>query len=100
MRRILTALLLLISSVPLFAQLGGAPNITKEEELSVRVVYKKGRPAGPNKHVELLGAFGGSVNINVTDTSGMVIFHKLDPARYKLRVSGPNIITTTTPDID
>jgi len=84
--------------VQLWAQ---APaTLPSSTELSVRVVFASGRPAGPNINVEVLGALGGSVAIATTDTSGNVIFRRMDAGKYKLHVSGPGISTTDSPDFD
>ena len=84
MRRFFYIVLLAATcSVMVQAQLGGAPsNISKEEELDVRVTYENGRPVGPNVRVELLGVYGGTVQFAMTDTSSMVRFTRLDPAKY------------------
>jgi Tfp pilus assembly protein PilF len=101
MRRFLIGALL-IAAWPfvLSAQTPGAPNIVKQVELSVRVTYGNEHPVGPNFQVELLGAYGGTVQFATTDTSGMVHFTRLDPGKYKLRISGGGIVTLTTGDID
>ncbi|ABF42941.1 TPR repeat protein [Candidatus Koribacter versatilis Ellin345] len=75
-------------------------SIPKVTDLSVRVVFENGRSAGPNNRVEVLGQYGGSVTSGSTDTSGQVTFPRMDPGNYRLRVSGPGIVTTETPVID
>src|SRR5436305_10477063 len=93
-------LLIAACATELGAQTPPAPNIVKQVELSVRVTYENERPVGPNVRVELLGAYGGTVQFGTTDTSGMVHFTRLDPGRYKLLVAGDGIVTLTTGDID
>lgn len=94
-------LLAAVCSITVQAQLGGPPSaIAKEEELDVRVTFENGRPVGPNVRVELLGAYGGTVQFAMTDTSSMVRFTRLDPAKYKLRVGGNGIETTVSGEID
>ncbi len=97
-RLIITSLVWIACALQLWAQ---APaSLPSSTELSIRVVLASGRPAGPNIKVEVLGAYGGSVATAPTDTSGNVIFRRMDPGKYKLRVSGPGIATTDGPDID
>ncbi len=74
--------------------------IRKLTDLSVRVVFENGRSAGPNNRVEVLGSYGGSVTFGTTDTSGMVVIPRLDPGKYRLRITGPDILTTETDVID
>src|SRR5258708_2194215 len=97
---IIGALLIAACAFVLSAQTPGAPTIVKQVELSVRVTYENERPVGPNVRVELLGAYGGTVQFGTTDTSGMVHFTRLEPGRYKLRITGDGIVTLTTGDID
>jgi len=93
-------LLITACAVQLTAQIPAAPNVVKQGELAVRVTYENDRPVGPNVRVELLGAYGGIVQTLTTDTSGMVHFTRLDPARYKLRVTGDGLVTAETAEID
>ncbi len=82
------------------AQAPGAPQITTQQQLTARVTFEDDRPVPPNVRVELLSAYGSSVDSRVTDTSGTVRFSRLDPAKYKLRVSGTGIVTTESREID
>src|SRR5215831_5294496 len=101
MQRVFIGILLIVAwAIELRAQTPPAPNIVKQEELSVRVTYENDRPVGPNVRVELLSAYGGTVQIGTTDTSGMVHFNALNPARYKLRIAGEGIVTLETGEID
>src|SRR5437016_3589633 len=93
-------LLIAACATELGAQTPPAPNIVKQVELSVRVTYENDRPVGPNIRVELLSAYGGVVQFGTTDTSGMVHFTRLEPAKYKLRITGEGIVTTATGEID
>src|SRR4051812_44386105 len=101
MQRFILAILLIPGcAMHLRAQTPPAPNIVKQEELAVRVTFENERPVGPNVRVELLSVYGGTVQIGATDTSGMVRFAALNPAKYKLRVAGEGIVTTETGEID
>jgi tetratricopeptide (TPR) repeat protein len=102
MKRLLVAVLLFAGcATGLRAQLGPtSSNAPKQFELSVRVTYENGRPVGPNVRVELLGAYGGSVALAMTDTSGTVRLTRLDPGRYKLRVTGTGFDSKETEAID
>src|SRR5882724_2742167 len=99
-RFLIGAFLITACAFVVSAQTPAAPNIVKQVELSVRVTYENERSVGPNIRVELLGAYGGTVQFGTTDTSGMVHFTRLDPGRYKLRITGDGIVTMTTADID
>lgn len=71
-----------------------------EMQLTVRVDYEDDRAASANLRVELLSAYGSSVDTRVTDGFGSVIFSRLSPAKYKLRISGVEVVTTETGEID
>ena len=81
----------------LAAQAGQA---VPEEQLTVRVSYDDDRPAPANLRVELLSAYGGTIGMRTTDGFGSVIFERLQPAKYKLRVSGDGVVTTETGELD
>jgi tetratricopeptide (TPR) repeat protein len=101
MQRFLIGILLIAAcAVQLRAQTPPAPNIVKQEELAVRVTFENEHPVGPNVRVELLSVYGSTVQIGATDTSGMVRFTALNPAKYKLRIAGDGIVTTQTGEID
>jgi tetratricopeptide (TPR) repeat protein len=95
MWRFLSFVLLIASCV---APLLGQAN--PEEQLNVRVTYEDDRKAGANVRVELVSAYGSSVETRTTDGFGSVIFARLRPAKYKLRISGIGVVTTETGEID
>jgi len=71
-----------------------------EEQLNVRVTYEDDRKASANLRVELLSVYGSSIMTRTTDGFGSVIFARLRPAKYKLRISGVGVVTTETGDLD
>jgi Tfp pilus assembly protein PilF len=72
-----------------------------EEQLTVRVTYDDDdRTALANLRVELLSIYGSSIETRTTDGLGAVVFSRLRPAKYKLRVSGDGVITTETGELD
>jgi Tfp pilus assembly protein PilF len=71
-----------------------------EEQLNVRVIYEDDRTASANLRVELLSVFGSSISTRTTDGFGSVIFARLRPAKYKLRVGGVGVVTTETGELD
>jgi tetratricopeptide (TPR) repeat protein len=77
-----------------------ASQAVPQEQLTVRISYEDDRRASANLRVELLSAYGSSVETRVTDGFGSVIFSRLQPAKYKLRVSGIDVVTTETNEID
>ena len=94
--RLLTCVLLIITShaAQVFAQ------AVPEEQLTVRVTYDDDRTAPANLRVELMSAYGGSIQTRTTDGFGSVIFSRLQPAKYKVRVSGDGVVTTETGELD
>jgi Tfp pilus assembly protein PilF len=78
----------------------GQPQIITQQQLTVRVTFEDDRSVPPNFRVELLSAYGSSVDSRETDTSGTVRFSRLDPAKYKLRITGTGIVTTDSREID
>jgi tetratricopeptide (TPR) repeat protein len=91
-------LVMLLATYPFqrLAQGQAAP----EEQLTVRVTYEDDRPATANLRVELLSAYGSSVAIRTTDGYGSVVFTHLQPAKYRLRVSGEGVVTTEGGELD
>ncbi len=77
-----------------------ASQAVPEEQLTVRVTYGDDRAAPANLRVELLSAYGGTIGMRTTDGFGSVIFDRLQPAKYKLRISGDGVVTTETGEID
>lgn len=94
--RLLACIVLLSTSyaAQVFAQ------AVPEEQLTVRVTYDDDRAAPANLRVELMSAYGGSIQTRTTDGFGSVIFGRLQPAKYKLRVSGDGVVTTETGEVD
>jgi len=71
-----------------------------EEQLNVRVIYENDRTVPANLRVELLSVYGSSIATRTTDGFGSVIFARLRPAKYKVRVSGVGVVTTETGELD
>jgi Tfp pilus assembly protein PilF len=99
-RVLIRVLLFTACAVQLRAQTPPSPQIVKQEELAVRITFENERPVPPNIRVELLSIYGSTVQIGATDNSGMVRFTGLNPAKYKLRIAGDQIVTTETGEID
>jgi tetratricopeptide (TPR) repeat protein len=96
-RALISILMIVGCTASLFGQ-GGQPN--PEEQMTVRVTYNDDRTASANLRVELLSAYGSSIDTRTTDGFGSVVFTHLRPAKYKLRVSGDGVITTETGELD
>ena len=95
MRRFLRSVLLVATcTAPLLGQ------ANPEEQLNVRVVYENDRTVPANLRVELLSVYGSSIATRTTDGFGSVIFARLRPAKYKVRVSGVGVVTTETGELD
>jgi tetratricopeptide (TPR) repeat protein len=77
-----------------------ASQAVPQEQLTVRVSYEDDRRASANLRVELLSTYGSSIETRVTDGFGSVIFSRLQPAKYRLKISGMDIVTTETNEID
>jgi len=77
-----------------------ASQAVPQEQLTVRVSYEDDRRASANLRVELLSTYGSSIETRVTDGFGSVIFSRLQPAKYKLKISGVDIVTIETNEID
>lgn len=77
-----------------------ASQAVPEAQLTVRVTYEDDHPVPANFRVELLSAYGGTAGVRTTDGYGSVIFTRLQPAKYKLRVSGDGVVTTETDEVD
>src|SRR5258708_569348 len=89
-----SVLLVATCAAPLFGQ------ANPEEQLNVRVIYENDRTVPANLRVELLSAYGSSIATRTTDGFGSVIFARLRPAKYKVRVSGVGVVTTETGELD
>src|ERR1043166_5412735 len=96
LRRLLACILLISTgyAAQVFAQ------AVPEEQLTVRVTYDDDRAVPANLRVELMSAYGGTIQTRTTDGFGSVIFGRLQPAKYKLRVSGEGVVTTETGELD
>jgi Tfp pilus assembly protein PilF len=92
LRRFFTCIVLITTGV--------APVLAQEEQLTVRVTYDDDRPAPANLRVELLVIQGSNVETRTTDGFGSVFFTRLQPAKYKLRVSGDGVVTTEIAEVD
>jgi len=89
-----SVLLVAVCAAPLFGQ------ANPEEQLNVRVIYENDRTVPANLRVELLSVYGSSIATRTTDGFGSVIFARLRPAKYKVRVSGVGVVTTETGELD
>jgi Tfp pilus assembly protein PilF len=89
-----SVLLVATCAAPLFGQ------ANPEEQLNVRVIYENDRTVPANLRVELLSVYGSSIATRTTDGLGSVIFARLQPAKYKVRVSGIGVVTTETGELD
>lgn len=69
---------------------GGVTSIT------VRVTYQQNRQPAASMRVELLSPYGGMVDMRTTDGNGGATFDRVSSGSYRLRVSGPDIETTTS----
>jgi tetratricopeptide (TPR) repeat protein len=101
MRRFTVAFLSFICSCACsFAQVGAPADIPKQLQITVRVTYENDRGLPANLRVVLASAYGSIVDTRVTDGYGVVTFSHVQPARYKITVSGFGIQTTDTGEID
>jgi tetratricopeptide (TPR) repeat protein len=69
---------------------GGVSSIT------VRVSYQQNHRPAPAMRVELISPFGGVVDLRTTDGNGGATFGSVSSGRYRVRVTGPDVETTTT----
>src|SRR5262249_33590248 len=76
------------------------PQITTQEQLTVRVSFEDDHPVRPGIRVQLLSIYGSSIDIRATDSSGTVTFIGLAPAKYKARVLGDGVVPTESDEID
>ncbi len=93
-------LIAIAACAALQAQAPPSVQITKLEQLTVRVVFEDDTPVPADIHVQLLSVSGSGVDNRATDISGMVQFTELTPGTYKVRISGPGIVTTESGEID
>lgn len=64
--------------------------------IRVRVSYLQNHRPAPALRVELMSPYGGAVDMRATDGNGNATFDKVSTGRYIVRVTGPDIETTTT----
>jgi tetratricopeptide (TPR) repeat protein len=69
---------------------GGVSTIT------VRVSYQQNHRPASAMRVELISPYGGVVDLRTTDGNGGATFDKVSSGRYRVRVSGPDVETTTS----
>ena len=86
------SLLLVVLCSAVAAQVPGSHNV----DLHVRVYYSNEHKANSLIRVELLGISGVAVAEHFVDSVGQVDFPDLPVGNYRLRVSGMNIVETTT----
>lgn len=63
--------------------------------ISVRVTYQQNHQPAAGMRVELVSPFGGVADMRTTDGNGAATFDAVASGRYEVRVSGPDIETTT-----
>jgi Tfp pilus assembly protein PilF len=64
--------------------------------ITVRVSYQQNHRPAPSMRVELISPYGGQVDQRTSDGNGGATFNNVTSGRYRVRVSGPDIETTTT----
>lgn len=64
--------------------------------IRVHVSYQQSHQAAPSVVVELLSTNGGVVDMRTADGNGSATFDKVTSGRYRVRVSGGDIETTTS----
>ena len=64
--------------------------------ITVRVSYQQNHRPAAALRVELMSPYGGVVDMRTTDGNGGASFDSVSSGRYRVRVSGPGIETTTT----
>jgi tetratricopeptide (TPR) repeat protein len=76
---------------------GSAGGVTT---ISVRVTYQQSHRPAPGLRVELLSPLGGMAGSRTTDGNGGATFDGVGGGRFQVRVSGPDIETTTSETIE
>jgi tetratricopeptide (TPR) repeat protein len=64
--------------------------------ITVRVSYQQNHRPAPALRVELISPFGGVVDLRTTDGNGGATFDSVSSGRYRVRVTGADIETTTS----
>jgi tetratricopeptide (TPR) repeat protein len=64
--------------------------------ITVHVTYQQSQRPAAGMQVELLSSYGSVEGKRTTDRNGRATFDSVDSGRYRLRVSGPDIETTTS----
>jgi tetratricopeptide (TPR) repeat protein len=68
--------------------------------ISVRVSYQQNHRPASGLRVELMSPLGGMASIRTTDGNGGATFDGVGGGRYQVRVSGPDVETTTSETIE
>jgi Tfp pilus assembly protein PilF len=76
---------------------GTAAGITT---ITVRVTYQQNHRPAPSLRVELVSPMGGMAGMRTTDGNGGATFDGVGSGRYQVRVSGPDVETTTSEIIE
>lgn len=71
------------------------PSLPRTIDIQVRIVTTNDRPYAETVRVELLGNTGVPITETFSRNEGMAEFHAINPGSYRIRVSGPEIETTT-----
>ena len=71
------------------------PSLPRTIDIQVRIVTSNDRPYGEPVRVQLLSTTGVPVTETFSRSEGMAEFHAVSPGTYRIRVSGPEIETTT-----
>lgn len=87
------------------AQVPGGVNsssgaVAKELTITVRITYDNARGFPANLRVSLASAYGSTVDLRTTDGFGVAQFNHVLPGKYKFVVSGLDIQTLDTGEID
>jgi tetratricopeptide (TPR) repeat protein len=64
--------------------------------ITVRVSYQQSHRPAAAVRVELVSPYGGMVDMRTTDGNGGATFNSVSSGRYRVKVSGPDIETTTS----
>src|SRR5438132_2817520 len=63
--------------------------------ITVRVTYQQNHRPAPSLRVELVSPMGGMASMRTTDGNGGATFDGVGSGRFQVRVSGPDVETTT-----